>query len=223
MRPGLYDDIHPSPPLVRHESSPFTAASRCVHRQPEGESIMGTTYTCDFCGEPIGAFRETVSMHTFGGDLDYETFHRNPCWGFIKEAVEAACRNGDAVPGPASKPGAVPGPASKPATRKERHEVWGASPEAVQRRAVLEAIGDGRRNWRQIAERVTAQRDDWLVEYPFDLALHLDKLRELGEIQREIVPNYNGGRQLKWIYFRNVDLRGPIGDLEQAFNEPGAS
>ncbi len=109
----------------------------------------------------------------------------------------------------------------------ERRTEWRKMSWEAREDLFLEVLGDDRLTAGQIAMRLNA-RLDWLIEQISDefqpivmrhtraVALRLIASNQL---DRELVPRV--GQRMAWLFSRRPGLDGPIGELEQLFEEEG--
>lgn len=168
---------------------------------------------CDYCGEPIESAHDHAAVHAIGWD-DLGDYHRTPCLGFIKEAVEAAC--GSAV----GRKGNIGQQLqqSDPLRRiREARARWNDLGKAGQERLVIEVLGDGRLTNREVAEAMQANLGECYTIHDSHARNVLRHLLAAGEVVRD--PEQWRGR-MRYRYSRKSPS-GPIVDLERTFNEGG--
>lgn len=167
---------------------------------------MGAHYVCDYCGELIE--HDRAVLHAIGWER-FGDYHVNPCLGFVREAIEAAC----------GRRAASPPPRREDAWREDR-ESWKKTPKPMRDRLVLEALGDQRLTSKEMRECLREKLGHTEV-YTSDSNQCLMRLLDSGDVLRVEIPGYRGGPNPRWRYYRNAKLNGPIEDLERTFHEQG--
>lgn len=176
---------------------------------------MSSNYVCDYCGESIDSQRDHASVHAIGWE-QFGDYHVNPCLGFIRQAIEAACGT------PSTRSSSH---RDSTAERRASREQWDATREGWtqlsllhRERLVIETIGEGKMSVGEILARWSDRPDMSNVLYG-DVYPTVRALYKAGELDRAIEP-VKGTRRSCQHYFRKTELAGPIADLERALDEP---
>lgn len=165
---------------------------------------MSTTYVCDYCGDIIAEERERAAVHAIGW-ASLGDYHRSPCLGFVKQAVEDAC---------GSPVGRVT-PEEQRRSEDDRWRWWERQPRHIRHRLVLEALGERALTARQVAERIEREHPEGAL-YANQMTYVLKQLLEAGEVQRE--PE-QFQKKLRYRWSRKTDLTGPIAGLQRQLDE----
>ncbi|MEJ7785437.1 MAG: hypothetical protein WKF96_11575 [Solirubrobacteraceae bacterium] len=169
---------------------------------------MGAHYVCDYCGEPITDGRRDASMFVIGQGF-HRDYHSGTCWEIVRGALDSLC-----------------GDSQRHESLAEFHERWRASragwtglSQLERDRLLIGMIGNDRLSIKELIDRLATEPDRSNVLYS-DLYPPLKALLVAGELDRVSEPYGRKGSRTIHRYFRQTELRGPIVDLDRAFNDP---
>ena len=102
-----------------------------------------------------------------------------------------------------------------------RRQAWLVMPRGDRTRLLLQELGDRRLTINELTDRVSEARADIDV-YEGDIRALVYRLCREGELDRAGERRCRGDHKgsIRYRYFRNTTLDGPIADLERAFHEP---
>lgn len=99
---------------------------------------------------------------------------------------------------------------------RERSAAWKEIGHADRARLIFEVIGDGRSTVTEVTAMLEERLGDGVAVYQGTTRQVLMRLLSEGELDRE--PEHFQGK-IRYRFFRNTNLAGPIADLERTFHD----
>jgi len=101
--------------------------------------------------------------------------------------------------------------------RREHREQWTKLSKPERNRLTLELLGEDQLTVREVMDRLRGELGESAVG-DGDTRGVLKRLLDAEEVHRKLDPNSGG--TVRYRYFRNTHLSGPIVDLDRTFHEP---